>query len=200
MKSKLSSRKKVKPQSAQPLHGCPPPLGSLTLAALLSQFQPPSSIGLSCSCVGGGRLETRSSSCLKATQSIWLGGAPNHPRSSSVTQSSPTADNVPPSQQPIYFSLASLLSPFQPPIPDHNRVEYHHGKLMDPANHPSAARSRHANGGFNVVDVDRNRLRSRQLHLLPRRPELPGRIRRQGSRERGHINRNPLQGWRCPGG
>lgn len=186
-------QKKVKPLLHSHFMGHP---GSLTPAAIALAI--PATIKRRFELQLRGRRQARNAQLqLPEGNPGCSGGAPNHPRSSSVTQSSPTADHVPPSQQPIHPSTVPLC-PFQPSIPDHNRVEHHHGKLMA-ANHPSATRSRQANGDFHVVDVDRNRLRSRQLHLLPRRPELPGRVRRQGSRERRHINRNPLQRWRCPG-
>ena len=175
---------------------------SLIPAALLLPSQPLSSVGSAAATgyVGCGRLETRSSSCLKCTRSTLPGGAPNHHhRSSSVTRSSRNADNVSPSQ--AHSPQAPCLSPpFNPSTPDHNRLGNHHGKLAASQTTPFVTSNRLANNDFLLVDVDRNGLRSRQLHLLPRRPKLPSRIRRQGSRERRHINRNPLQRWRCPGG
>ena len=42
------------------------------------------------------------------------------------------------------------------------------------------------------VDIHRHGLRPRQLHLLPRRPQLPGRVCRKGGRERWHLHRHPV--------
>jgi hypothetical protein len=52
---------------------------------------------------------------------------------------------------------------------------------------------------INPQDVDRYRIRSLQLRLLPRWPQLPSRIRHKSCRERRHRNWHPMQGWRSTG-
>ena len=52
---------------------------------------------------------------------------------------------------------------------------------------------------IHLGDVDRYRIRSLQLRLLPRWPQLPGRICHKSCRERRHRNWYPMQGWRSVG-
>jgi hypothetical protein len=52
---------------------------------------------------------------------------------------------------------------------------------------------------IHLQDVDRYRIRSFQLRLLPRWPQLSGRVRHKSCRERRHRNWYPMQGWRSVG-
>jgi hypothetical protein len=52
---------------------------------------------------------------------------------------------------------------------------------------------------IHLQDVDRYRIRSLQLRLLPRWPQLSGRVRHKSCRERRHRNWYPMQGWRSVG-
>ena len=60
----------------------------------------------------------------------------------------------------------------------------------------SAPRRLTPGASFCAIDVHRHGLRPAQLHLLPRRPQLSGRVRGQGGGEWRHLNRHPLQGRR----
>jgi hypothetical protein len=89
----------------------------------------------------------------------------------------------------LLFDTLSSLSTRQP---HHISLNRRHGKH----HHPSTTTLHMLT---HLQDVDRYRIRSLQLRLLPRRPQLPGRIRHKSCRERRHRNRYPMQGWRSVG-
>jgi hypothetical protein len=88
--------------------------------------------------------------------------------------------------------LSDTLSSLSTRKPHHISLNRRHGKQ----HHPSTTTLHMLT---HLQDVDRYRIRSLQLRLLPRRPQLPGRIRHKSCRERRHRNRYPMQGWRSVG-
>lgn len=100
---------------------------------------------------------------------------------------------------PAHPPFLPLLTQNKPKLKLH-LSRSHHGKLAQPPKplhlDPSLSSHIHPPG----TDVDRNGLRSRQLHLLTRWPKFPSRVCSQGSRERRYIHRYPMQRWRCSGG
>jgi hypothetical protein len=94
-----------------------------------------------------------------------------------------------PASTSLLFDNLSSLSTRQP---HHISLNRRHGKQ----HHPSTTTLHMLT---HLQDVDRYRIRSLQLRLLPRRPQLPGRIRHKSCRERRHRNRYPMQGWRSVG-